>query len=76
MSTEKQNSVINRAAYFLRIDAGGSPYDIQVNNCPIVQDDDGYSVATRLPINVWLRAGENALTVSMARSPDARANVT
>ena len=55
--------------YSLAIDAGGCPYDLRVNDCPVVSDSDGHSVKIDIPINQWLRSGSNVFTLALERWP-------
>ncbi len=65
-------SGFQRPWFSVRIDAGGCPYDVRINDCPVMDDDIGDGITIRLPINIWLRPGENTLSVTLARSPRAK----
>jgi hypothetical protein len=55
--------------YKLRIKASGSPYDVRINDCPILSDDEGYPITTEIPINHWLVNGINKIKIILTR-PD------
>lgn len=48
------------------------PFDVRVNDCPVLQDMNGSVANTRVPINIWLRPGENTLSARMLRTPNRK----
>jgi len=50
--------------YLLHIDAGGGPYSVLINDCPIFSEEEASHTTVELPLNHWLRHGANVLSIS------------
>lgn len=49
--------------YLLHIDAGGGPYSVWINDCPIFSEEEASHTTVELPLNHWLRHGANVLSI-------------
>ena len=58
---------LEKPLYTIKIELSGCIYDIRVNDCPVIEDQDGYGLTTEIPINHWLFDGENRLKASLTR---------
>lgn len=58
--------------YTLNIAAEGCPYDIRVNDCPVLMDKKGYRMNVKIPINRWIVSGKNTVDVLLKRTAQGR----
>ena len=58
----------SRPCYQANITARGGPYEVRVNDCPVLVDEQGAATSMMLPINHWLRDGANVLSARVGQS--------
>lgn len=52
-----------RPLYFIHLHAAQCTYEVRLNDCPILLEEQGLPVVVDIPINPWMQNGLNTLTL-------------
>jgi hypothetical protein len=66
-ATEGNNMSIKKPYYSAHVVASGTPFDVRVNDCPILSGQSGMQNDTDVPINQWVHNGENRLRITLTK---------
>ena len=75
ISTKAYTMQIIEPEYYVKLDMHSCPRTVIVNGVIIEDNPDGYSSASELPINHWIRNGENTLELFLLSDQDMEEEV-
>ncbi len=47
----------------LAVSGGGAPFEVRVNDCPVLREPEGMNLQVTLDVNHWMRSGANVLSL-------------